>query len=93
MREYLYVDQLAELTPWTPDGIRTMISRGAFRQGVHFFKPGGRYGRPIFSWKAVVEFIEKSKRMPESNDDRIVLADGAVIDLDEAAEEIHRLCR
>ncbi len=28
----LYVEQLAELTPWTPDAIRTMMARGIFKR-------------------------------------------------------------
>lgn len=93
MREYLYIDQLAELTPWTPASIRTMISRGAFKLGVHYFKPQGRYSRPIFSWPAVKAFIESGGVNSEPAGDGVRLANGMVIDLDEAAREIHRLLR
>ena len=91
MREYLYIDQLAEVTPWTPNAIRTMISRGVFKLGVHYHKPQGRFSRPMFSWKAVQEFIENGSVENEPAGDGIRLASGEVIDLDETAAEIHRL--
>jgi hypothetical protein len=55
-RAYLYIKQLAEVTPWSQDQIRQMICRGMFKEGVHFFRPAG--GRPVFCWKAVRDFIE-----------------------------------
>jgi hypothetical protein len=57
-REYLYIDQLAELTPWSPQRIRGMIHEGQFVEGVHFFRPKGARTRPVFSWEAVVRYIE-----------------------------------
>lgn len=90
MREYLYIDQLAELTPWSPEAIRTMIARGTFKLGVHYFKPKGRCGRPIFSWEGIVKYIEGKGDVAPSGD-VIPLLDGTVIDLDEAAAEAHRL--
>ncbi len=58
IRAYLYVDQLAELTPWSPGRIRNMISDGSFREGKHYYRPNGPGSRPIFRWSAVVDFIE-----------------------------------
>lgn len=58
MREYLYIEQLDGLTPWTREAIETMVRRGVFRRGVHYFQPGGRRGRLIFKWSKVVAFIE-----------------------------------
>lgn len=92
-REYLYIDQLAELTPWTPASIRTMIARGVFKLGVHYFKPQGRNSRPIFLWSAVREFIENGGVNRELLEGRAGLASGMLIDLDETAREIHRLLR
>jgi len=92
VREYLYIDQLAELTPWSADAIRTLIARGVFKEGTHYYKPHGPGSRPIFSWRAVVNYIEG----PDSPSDRksaIRLADGAVIDLDQATEQAARLLR
>ena len=88
VRPYLYVEQLAEVTPWSQDAIRNMISRGVFTEGVHYFRPRGPGSRPIFSWRAVVEYIEESART-----ERIRLADGTVINLDEATNDTERLLR
>ncbi|MCK6553887.1 hypothetical protein L6Q96_04790 [Candidatus Binatia bacterium] len=90
MRQYLYIEQLAACTPWTPDAIRTMMARGAFKLGVHYFKPHGPGGRPIFSWDAVVRYIHGDDERP-AGDEVIPLADGTVIDLNEAATKAHRL--
>ena len=91
VREYLYIDQLAERTPWTPDAIRTMIARGVFKLGVHYYKPHGPGSRPIFSWRAVKSYIEGTA--PQSENDAIRLADGTVIDLDQATKQATRLLR
>ena len=95
LREYLYIEQLADLTPWSPDAIRTMMSRGLFKQGVHYFKPQGERGRVIFRWQSVVRYIQGRDTEPESVDtaDRIPMADGRVISLDEAKKEAQRLLR
>lgn len=89
-RQYLYVDQLAELTPWTPDAIRTMIARGVFKLGVHYFKPSGPNSRPIFSWAAIVDFIENEQQAPPAGE-KIPLVGGVVVDLHEAAEKTGRV--
>ena len=81
-REYLSVEQLSELTPWTPQAIRTLVSRGTLREGVHFFRPFGRGSRLIFRWTAVVDLIEGTNSCA-TPDGRIVLANGAVITLGE----------
>ena len=95
LREYLYIDQLARLTPWSDAQIRTMMSRGIFKQGVHFFKPQGERGRVIFKRAAVVEYIEGRDRPDQSVDttDAIPMANGRVISLDEAKKELQRLLR
>jgi hypothetical protein len=90
MRAYLYIDQLAARTPWSEEAIRTMISRGTFKVGVHYFKPQGPGGRPIFSWEAVVRYIE-GHREPVAGDDLIPLADGTMVDLNEATAQAYRL--
>ena len=91
-RAYLYVEHLAEVTPWTPAAIRTMVARGILKEGIHFFRPHGLGSRPIFSWRAVVDYIEGTERRPEHGD-AIRLADGTVIDLDEATKQATRLLR
>lgn len=55
-KPYLSIAELAQLTPWTDQAIRTMISRGVFREGEHYFHVGRR---PVFKWVAVVGFIER----------------------------------
>ncbi len=55
-KPYLSISELATLTPWTDQAIRTMISRGTLKPGEHFFYVGRR---PVFKWEAVVSFIER----------------------------------
>lgn len=54
-KPYLSIAELAQVTPWTNQAIRTMISRGIFRRGVHYFAVRRR---PVFKWSAIVAFIE-----------------------------------
>jgi hypothetical protein len=81
VRKYLYIEQLAELTPWSPQRIRGMIHEGDFVEGIHFFRPKGTRSRAIFSWEAVVRYIEgeraEDKPAPEA--------------LDETARAVHAL--
>ncbi len=67
-----------------------MIARGAFKLGVHYFKPHGPNSRPIFSWDAIVKYVEGSTSAVGTND-TIPFADGTVIDLNEATAKAHRL--
>src|SRR5260370_33605732 len=55
-KPYLSIVELSQLTPWTDQAIRTMMSKGVFREGVHFFHVGRR---PVFKWQAIVLFIEQ----------------------------------
>lgn len=55
---YLSTEQLAQLTPWSVQAIRTMVKRGVFQRAVHYFQPGGKGGGLVFKWSAVVELIE-----------------------------------
>ena len=89
-RPYLYIEQLAACTPWSADAIRTMIAREIFKLGVHYFKPHGPNGRPIFSWDAIVSYIEGGDAVAKA-EDGIPLADGTVVDLNEATSKAHRL--
>lgn len=57
-KPYLSIAELAQLTPWTDQAIRTMLSKGILREGVQFFYVGRR---PIFKWAAIVAFIESSQ--------------------------------
>ena len=68
-KPYLSIAELAALTPWTEQAIRTMISRGVLREGEHYFHVGRR---PVFKWEAVVAFIERgsarTERVPHYRD-------------------------
>ena len=68
IKPYVSIAELAELTPWTDQAIRTMISRGVFREREHFFYVGRR---PVFKWAAIVGFIEQRPardRVPHRRD-------------------------
>jgi len=58
LRPYVSAQQLAELTPWTPDAIEKMVRRGVLRRGMHYFQPGGRRTQLIFKWSAIEDLIE-----------------------------------
>lgn len=90
VRAYMYIEQLAEVTPWSPQAIRTMVTRGVLREGEHFFRPGGHGTRMIFSWEAIVKFIEGNNSCA-TNDDSVSLANGAVIRIDEEADKSSRM--
>lgn len=79
-RAYVYIPQLAELTPWSPQRIRGMIHEGQFVEGVHFFRPKGARTRPVFSWEAVVRYIEGERIRQEPMEA-----------LDETARAVHAL--
>ena len=63
-KPYLSIRELSELTPWTDQAIRTMMAKGIFREGTHFFHVRRR---PVFKWDAVIAFIERqeSENEPE----------------------------
>jgi hypothetical protein len=76
LKPYLSIAELAQLTPWTDQAIRTMISRGAFREGQHFFYVGRR---PVFKWAAIVGVIEQGPprdRAPHRRDQLKLWDDG-----------------
>ncbi len=60
-KPYVSIAELAALTPWTEQAIRTMISRGVLHEGEHYFHVGRR---PVFKWEAVVAFIEQGSPRP-----------------------------
>ena len=57
MKPYLYIEELAALTPWTAQAIRKKVQRGELRAGVHYFQENYR-ARLIFKWEAIVQLIE-----------------------------------
>jgi len=80
LKPYLSIAELAQLTPWTDQAIRTMISRGVFREGQHFVYVGRR---PVFKWAAIVGFIEQGPprdRVPHRRDHMKLWDDGGKSD-------------
>lgn len=67
--EYLTVSELAERLKLSPKSVRNKMASGAFRQGVHYFRPPGM--APRFKWSAVVEWLEQSQETTAVNDDSI----------------------
>jgi hypothetical protein len=63
-REYLNAEQLAVVTPWSPDAIRRMVTRGTFQKGVHYFQPLGPRTQMLFKWRAIVALIEAGTPAP-----------------------------
>jgi hypothetical protein len=57
-REYMNAEQLAAVTPWSPDAIRRMVTRGALKKNVHVFQPLGPRTQMLFKWSAIVALIE-----------------------------------
>ena len=54
--EYLTIAEVAERLKLSPKTIKNKMASGAFRQGVHYFRPPGMQAR--FKWSAVVQWIE-----------------------------------
>lgn len=57
-RQYLNAEQLAAVTPWSPDAIRRMVTRGTLKKNVHYFQPLGPRTQMLFKWAAIIAFIE-----------------------------------
>jgi len=74
-KPYLSILELSQVTPWTELAIRTMMSRGILKRGVHYFDVGRRR---FFKWVAVVAFIE-GKSVENTDEDRIPLRSGGFL--------------
>jgi hypothetical protein len=104
-RVYLSAEQLSELTPWSVQALNAMRKRGTLRLGVHYFQPAGRGSQVLYKWEAMRAFIEArdahhaGRVDPEASDvvrlsatrSVIRLANGARIDVEEAARAATRL--
>jgi hypothetical protein len=55
-KPYPSIDEIAALTPWTVQAIRSMIKRGVLIENRHYFRVGRRI---VFKWSAIVDFIER----------------------------------
>jgi len=89
-REYLSVEQLATITPWSEEAIRRMVSRGVLRKGVHYFQPLGPRSHLVFKWSAVVELIEGAPEA-EHVSGRNAAADTGGLDVEAATAALYRL--
>jgi hypothetical protein len=72
-KPYLSIRELSHLTPWTEQAIRTMMAKGALREGEHFFHVGRR---TVLKWDAIVAFIERGEHVEAS---RIPLKRGGFV--------------
>ena len=53
---YLTIGEVAKLIRKTPKTVRNMMSRGVFRDAVHYFRPRG--STPLFKRDAVIQWVE-----------------------------------
>ena len=91
-REYLTIEQLAAVGPWSADAIEKMIKRGLLRRDVHFFQPFGPRTRLIFKWSAIVALIEGRNSLIDTSD-VVPAATGEVLDVETATADLRRLLR
>jgi hypothetical protein len=88
-RQYLNAEQLAALTPWSPDAIRRMVQRGLLRKGEHYFQPLGPRTQLLFKWSAIVALIEQNgAQHPRASAEN---PGPETIDVEEATERLRRL--
>jgi hypothetical protein len=91
-REYLSIEQLAAVGPWSVDAIEKMLKRGLLHRGVHFFQPFGPRTRLIFKWSAIVGLIEGGNDLVDTQG--LALASRReVLDVETATADLHRLLR
>jgi len=57
--EYLTIAELADRLKLKPKTVKNKMAAGAFRLGVHYFRPPGMQAR--FKWSAVVTWLEQSE--------------------------------
>jgi hypothetical protein len=98
VRPYLFVEQLASLTPWSVDAIEKMVRRGPLVRGIHYFQPTGKRGRLIFKWTAIVALIEG---LPVHSEPELVVDEprppalrsvpARAIDVEKATTDLQRL--
>jgi hypothetical protein len=90
-REYLSVEQLAAITPWSEEAIRRMVSRGVLKKGVHYFQPLGARSRLVFKWSAIVQLIEGAPEAQHLAAAKNADAGGGELDVEGATAELYRL--
>ncbi len=67
-------EELALVTPWSPEAQRKMRDRGVFVLGKHYFKLPGERSHVIYFWEAVVELIRSG--VPSDQEARSAARDG-----------------
>lgn len=95
VKPYLYIEELADLTPWSVQAINTKVRRGELRRNVHYFQEHQR-GRLIFKWDAIVQAIEgaalrAAASREESRRDSEPIPRGKAMDIEKAKAELQRL--
>lgn len=95
VKPYLYIEELAELTPWSVQAINTKVRRGELRRNVHYFQEHHR-GRLIFKWDAIVQAIEgaalrAAASRGEYRRDSEPTPRGKAMDIEKAKAELQRL--
>ncbi len=90
-KPYLYVEELAELVPWSIEAIRKRVQRGELRLGTHYFQERQR-ARLIFKWEMIVALIEQGSAITSgTTQPRAGSVRGNVLDVVRVAEELRRL--
>lgn len=59
MEEYLTISEVADRLKIKPKTVKNKMASGAFRLGVHYFRPPGMQAR--FKWSAVVVWLEQEE--------------------------------
>lgn len=72
--QYLTISEVAERLKLSPKTIKNKMASGAFRQGVHYFRPQGMQAR--FKWSAVVLWLENSEEQAEYRSETIPIQGG-----------------
>ena len=66
MDEYLTIAEVATRLKLTAKTIKNKMASGAFRLGVHYFRPPGMQAR--FKWSAVVTWLEQGQEPTTESD-------------------------
>ena len=69
MDEYLTIGEVADRLKLKPKTVKNKMASGAFRQGVHYFRPPGTQAR--FKWSAVVAWLEQDRTAQDETGDTI----------------------
>ncbi len=68
--EYLTIAEVADRLKLKPKTVKNKMAAGAFRMGVHYFRPPAMQAR--FKWSAVVTWLEQAQEPDtESDEDSI----------------------